>query len=303
MINPHPGLPEFDYIKFPSLAEASQFLLKHAGEARPFSGGTDCFVRIRDGHWKEKYLVDIKGLEGTNALSFDPALGLTIGAAVPINRVIANSEIHKHYPALVEAAHSVASYQLRNRASIVGNICNASPAGDTIGACLLYQGVLHVHGPDGPRQEALADFFKGPGRSALKPGDIVTAISLPTPPLPNAGRYLKVNRNLVGDLAIVGVTAIGYPDGACPSGYRFLIALASVAPTPLRALPAEDILARMPISEEIIEEAAQAAMQACSPIDDVRGTARYRKYMVRNMTRQAVTDIWNHLQKAALGEA
>ena len=297
MINPHPGIPEFDYIKPVSLAEASTFLAQHAGDARPFSGGTDTFVRMRDGHWKDKYLVDIKGLDGTQTLSFDPEKGLTIGAAVNMNRVIAHPEALRHYPALVEAAHSVASYQLRSRATIVGNLCNASPAGDTIGACIVYQGVLHVHGCDGPREETLVGFFRGPGHSALKPGDIVTAITLPVPPAHHAGRYVKVNRNLVGDLAIVGVTAIGFPDSSAPSGYRFRLALASVAPIPLVPTAAEHVLAEKPINDETIAEAAQAAMDACKPIDDVRGTARYRSYMVRNMTRQAVSDVWNHIRK------
>jgi CO/xanthine dehydrogenase FAD-binding subunit len=297
MINPHPGLPDFDYIKPVSLAEASTFLAQHAGEARPFSGGTDTFVRMRDGHWKDKFLVDIKGLDGTKALSFDPDKGLTIGAAVNMNRVIAFPEAVKHYPALVEAAHSVASYQLRNRATIIGNLCNASPAGDTVGACIVYQGVLHIHGVNGPREEALTNFFKGPGKSSLQPGDIVTAITLPIPPEHHAGRYVKVNRNLVGDLAIVGVTAIGFADTAAPSGFRFRLALASVAPVPLVPAAAEAVLADKPLSDETIAEAAQAAMDGCKPIDDVRGTARYRSYMVRNMTRQAVCDVWTRIRK------
>lgn len=296
MINPHPGLSEFDYVKFPTLSEASQFLAQHAGEARPFSGGTDCFVRMRDGHWKQKYMVDIKGLEGTNDLAFDPVHGLTIGAAVHMNRVIAFPDVQRSYPLLAESAHSVASYQLRSRASIIGNICNASPAGDTIGACLVYQGSVNVHGVDGTRTEPLATFFKGPGRNALQPGDIVTSIHLPVSPKKHAGRYLKVNRNLVGDLAIVGVTALGYLDPDTRSGYRFLLALASVAPVPFIPTTAESILAEKDINADTIAEAAQAAMDACSPIDDVRGTAQYRKYMIRNMTRQAVSDVWNRIR-------
>jgi CO/xanthine dehydrogenase FAD-binding subunit len=297
MLNPHPGLPEFDYIKPASLVEASRFLAQHASEARPFSGGTDTFVRMRDGAWKDKYLVDVKGLEGAKSFSFDPANGLTIGSAVNMNRVIAHPDVMRFYPLLAEAAHTVASYQLRSRATIIGNLCNASPAGDTIGACLVYQGMLTVHGVDGLRTESLTSFFKGPGRSALKPGDIVISITLPLPPKKSAGRYVKVNRNLVGDLAIVGVTALGYPDASATSGYRFRLVLASVGPIPMVPTPAEVILSEKPINEETIAEAAQAAMDACTPIDDVRGTARYRKYMVRNMTRQAVTDVWNHIRR------
>jgi len=297
MINPHPGLPEFDYVRFTALEDASQFLAEHAGEARPISGGTDTFVRMRDGIWKVKYLVDVKALKETQAFSFDPQNGLLIGAAVSMNRVISHPDIQRIYPTLVEAAHTVASYQLRSRATVIGNLCNASPAGDTIGACLVYQGVIHINGVDGPREEPLAGFFKGPGKSTLKPGDIVTAVSFPLPPKGHAGRYLKVNRNLVGDLAIVGVTALGYPDPSTKSGYRFRIALASVAPVPQIPIPAETILADQPINDETIAQAAQAAMDACTPIDDVRGTARYRKYMVRNMTRQAVSDVWNRIRR------
>ncbi|MCK4899899.1 MAG: FAD binding domain-containing protein, partial [Anaerolineales bacterium] len=113
MINPHPGLPEFDYLKPASLTEASQLLFEHAGEARPLLGGTDIFVRMRDGLWQDKYLVDVKGLDGTNDITFDPSNGLTIGAAVDMNRVSAFPEVSRTYPALKEAIDSVASYQLR----------------------------------------------------------------------------------------------------------------------------------------------------------------------------------------------
>ena len=127
-INTHPALPEFEYIHPETLAEASEFLSRHPDEARPFLGGTDVFVRMRDGIFTPKFLVNVKNLNGTNDLHFDPQSGLTLGAAVNMNRVIASSEVQAHYPLLAEACRSVASYQLRTRATIVGNICNASPA-------------------------------------------------------------------------------------------------------------------------------------------------------------------------------
>jgi CO/xanthine dehydrogenase FAD-binding subunit len=293
--NAHPGLPEFDYIKPISLAEASQFLVQNPGVARPFLGGTDVFVRMRDGFWKEKYLVDVKHLDGTDELLFDPQRGLTLGAAVNMNRVIASPEVRSHYPLLAEACHSVASYQLRTRATIVGNICNASPAGDTIGACMLLDGKLIIYGPDGYRDESLDGFFLGPGKTVLRPGDIATAMSFPLPPQNNAGKYLKLGRNAIGDLAIVGVTVLGYPDAGVASGYRLRVALASVSPVPLVIKSAEAILSEKPITEATIMEAAQAAMEACTPIDDVRGSARYRKLMVRNLTKKALTEVWNRI--------
>lgn len=297
MHTPTPGLPEFDYVKPVSLAAASQFLAEHVGEARPFMGGTDVFVRMRDGFWKEKYIVDVKGLDGMNDINFDLTTGLTLGASVNMNRVIASPEVNAHYPVLAEAAHTVASYQLRTRATIVGNICNASPAGDTIGACLVLDGTLHVQGVDGVRKESLSKFFLGPGQTTLKPGDIVTAVRFPLPPKGYAARYLKLGRNAIGDLAIVGVTALGYPDSNVPSGYRFRLALASVAPVPLVPTRAEAILAEKPVTEATIAEAAQAAMDACTPIDDVRGSARYRRLMVRNLTRKAVIEVWERISK------
>src|SRR5512145_878530 len=117
-INAHPELPEFDYIRPATLDEASRFLAQHAGEARPLMGGTDIFVRMRDGFWHDKYLVDVKNLDGTGELRFDPASGLSIGAGVNMNQVMASPAIQAHYPLLVEACRSVASYQLRTRATV-----------------------------------------------------------------------------------------------------------------------------------------------------------------------------------------
>jgi carbon-monoxide dehydrogenase medium subunit len=293
--NPTPGLPEFNYVKPASLSEASQFLAQHVGEARPFMGGTDTFVRMRDGFWKEKFIVDVKNLDGMGQIVFDPAAGLIIGAAVNMNKVAASPEVQQHYPLLAEAARTVASFQLRSRATIVGNICNASPAGDTIGACLLLGGVLKVHGVNGEREEALSTFFKGPGKSVLQPGDIATAIKFPLPPQGHAGRYLKLGRNAMSDLAIVGVTALGYPDSSAKSGYRFKVALASVAPVPLVVNQVDELLVQQPVTAETIAQAAQATMDACNPIDDVRGSARYRKFMVRNLAKRALTDVWEKI--------
>lgn len=296
MITAHPGLPEFDYIRPTSLLEASTFLAENPDDAAPFMGGTDLFVRMRDGAVTRKYLVDIKGLEGAKIIDFDSDEGLTLGAAVNMNQVISCRETQQYYPLLVEAARSVASYQLRTRATIVGNLCNASPAGDTTGACLVLNGVLKVHGVNGFRQEPLHSFFLGPGKTVLCPGDIVTGIWFPVPPEDHAATYIKLGRNAKGDLAIVGVSALCHRDPATPSGYRFRIALASVAPVPLVPAQAEAILADGPVNEKRIAEAAQAAMEAASPIDDVRSSARYRKIMVKNLTRKALTEIWEKIR-------
>jgi CO/xanthine dehydrogenase FAD-binding subunit len=295
-LDAHPELPEFDYIRPISLVEASQFLAQHAGEARPLSGGTDIFVRMRDGFWHDRYLVDIKTLDHTGDIQFDPTAGLTIGAGVNMNRVMAEKAVQDNYPVLVEACRSVASYQLRTRATIIGNICNASPAGDTIGVCLLYSATLKVHGLQGYRDEPLAAFFLGPGKTVLQPGDIVTAIQLPVPPPGSAGCYIKLGRNTWSDLSIVGVTALGWPESTAASGYGFRLALASVAPTPLEVTAVHEFLAAQPPGSESFKQAAQIAEVACQPIDDVRGSARYRKAMVRNLAEKALRKTWQRLQ-------
>jgi len=297
MINAHPGLPKFDYIKPESFIQASEFLAIHPGEARPLLGGTDIFVRMRDGIWNDRYLVDVKGLDGMGEISFDPEMGLSIGAGVNMNQVIASPLVQEHYPVLAEAAASVASYPLRNRATIAGNICNASPAGDTIGACMLLDGLLNVHGLEGTRQESLRTFFIGPGQTKLEPGDIVTAIHFSPSPMGLVGRYIKLGRNVASDLSIVGVTAVGYPDRDNVSGWRFKLALASVAPVPLVVEEVEMILASKDIDETVLAEAAQIAMETCTPISDVRASARYRKHMVRNLSFKALKEVWNQLRQ------
>lgn len=295
MTSAHPGLPEFDYIRPADLSEASHFLAKHAADARPFSGGTDCFVRMRDGFFTPKYMVDIKGLDGAKDLKFDAKDGLTIGAGIPMNKVISLPEAAKFYPLLVDAAKSVASYQLRSRATIIGNICNSSPAGDTIGACMAYQGVLNVYGLDGRKTIPLKDFFTGPGKNLLKPGDIVLSITLPVPPKNHVGQYIKLGRNRLSDLSIVGVSILGYKDPSAKSGFRFRLAIASVAPVPFIPSNAEEILASKSLTPDTIAESAQAAMDAVTPIDDVRGSAQYRKHMVRNLVKRGVTDVLQKL--------
>ena len=177
----------------------------------------------------------------------------------------------------------MASYQLRTRATIVGNICNASPAGDTIGACLVLDGVLKVHGVDGYREVPLAGFFLGPGKTVLKPGDIVTAIFFPLPPQAAQGTYIKLGRNTWSDLSIVGVTAFGLSAMTA----RRLPVIASAWPWPRwrrsRWCPPQSRITWQPtrLVRRPSKKPPSWRRGAARPIDDVRGSARYRKAMVR----------------------
>ena len=152
-----------------------------------------------------------------------------------------------------------------------------------------------MHGTGASRLEPLATFFKGPGETTLQSGDIITALQLPVPPADFVGTYKKLNRNQRGDLAIVGVTACSYPNADIPSGRTVRVALASVAPTPLVVPEIAKYFNDHDLTEENIQEAAKIAREACRPIDDVRGSARYRQMMVRNLTRQALITLQANL--------
>jgi len=237
-------------------------------------------------------VVDVKHLPGMREVRYDPAEGLSIGAATTLNEVARHPAVRAHYPLLAQAAEQVASYPLRNRATLGGNLANASPAADTAPAVLLLEGRMVLHGPGGEREVPAGDFFLGPGKTAMLPGEFLSAVRFPPLPAGARGTYLKLGRTRAGDLALVGVAVLGFPDATAPSGYRFRIGLAAVGPTPLRACAAEEVLAANPPGEQSFARAAEEAMRASSPIDDVRASAAYRRAMVRNLTRRALAEVW-----------
>ena len=297
MINPHPILPEFDYIRPTTAEQAVHFLQTHSLQARPFLGGTDCLVAIRDRKISPAYLVDLKGLPGLDDLSFHEKEGLLVGAAVNLNCLIAHPAVQAYYPLIMEAAREVGSYQLRTRATLAGNICNASPCGDTIAPCLAYQGAVTIQGTQGIREVPLIDFFLGPGKTVLEASEIVTSIRLPKPPPSAAGTYSSIGRNTLGDLAITAVTVLAYPWQANPSGFRFLIVLSAVAPTVIFAQEAQQLLNEKPVNEERLQQAALLASQSSKPIDDIRASASYRREMVHVLTLRALRQVWQQLQE------
>jgi CO/xanthine dehydrogenase FAD-binding subunit len=294
---PSPGLPGFDYVRARAPADVAALLLEYGNRARLLMGGTDLFVQMRDGVLAPDVVIDVKGLPGMTAIHFDPAAGLQIGAAVNMNALAAHPAVKAHYPLLEQAVETVASYQLRTRATMGGNLCNASPAADTAPAALVLGAQCVVWGPGGERIIPANDFFLGVRKTALQPGEFLTRIDIPVPPDGWAGRYIKLGRNAGGDLAIVGVAVMGYPDGSAASGYRFRLALASVAPTPIRVPAAEALLADHPITAGRLAQAALEAQAAAKPIDDLRGSARYRKAMARNLAQRALDDVWQPLRK------
>jgi carbon-monoxide dehydrogenase medium subunit len=252
---------------------------------------------MRAGILSPKILVDVKSLPGMNSIEYDPGKGLRFGAGVNMNAIAHHPDVVEYFPLLVESIGTIASYQLRSRATIGGNLCNASPAADTAPAILVLEANLLAIGSRGERKIPANSFFLNPGENSLRPDEILARIDIPSPPQGWRGRYMKLGRNAQGDLAIVGVAVIGFPDGSTSSNYQFRIALASVAPTPIRVQGAEQILADNPITDETINQAANAAREASQPIDDVRASARYRREMVMVLTRRCLVNVWDMLQE------
>ncbi len=295
MLQPYPGYPEFEYVKPLSIEEAVGFLKDHPGQSRPYAGGTDCFMLLRDRRIHPKYLLDLKAISGLDQINFGNENGLSVGASVTLNQLYRCEALVKHYPVLAAAVREVGGYQLRSRATLIGNLCNASPCGDTIGACLIYGALMQIDGSSGKRSLALDRFFLGPGKTALREDEIVSSIDLPLPPAGCAGAYESIGRNKLGDLAIAAVTALGYPDAASPSGFSFRIALTAVAPMVIFAGHAQEILAEKGLTVESIENAAAEAGRVCQPIDDIRASAAYRRAMVAVLTRRALLSICDQL--------
>ncbi len=291
-----PSLPAFDYVRPTAREEVVCLLQEHGPAARLMMGGTDVLVRMRDGVISPSVIIDVKWVPGMRDVAYDPETGLTIGAAVTMNQLARQRHIRVHYSLLADAASSVAYYQVRNRATLGGNLSNASPAADTAPAVLVLEGRIVLFGPGGEREVPVGEFFLGPGKSARRADEFVTAVRFPIPPRGSRGHYLKVGRNKAGDLAIVGVAVLGFPDDNVPAGHCFRIALASVAPVPLRVQAAERILAEQKPGQRAFASAAKSAMEASTPIDDVRSSAAYRKEMVRNLTLRGLEEAWHDVR-------
>ena len=287
-----PGLPDFEYLKAGSSQEVFDLLIERGSDIKLLMGGTDLFVQMRDRNSGPATLLDIKGLPGMVDIDFDKKVGLQVGAAVTLNQLSADKDVQESYPVLHQSADTVGNYQLRNRATLGGNICNASPSADMAPALLVYDAEVVLVSPRGERTLPVSEFWVGPGKTALENDEFLKTILFPLPPEGAAGQYIKLGRSKMGDLAIVGVSILGYPDPESTAGIRFRIGINSTAPTPYRVPAIEDYLAQNQLSEEVLAQAAEDAMEVSAPIEDVRATALYQKKMVRNLTLKGLKEIW-----------
>jgi xanthine dehydrogenase FAD-binding subunit len=275
-------LPKFEYIKPKTVQETASLLAGHGEDAKIFAGGTDLLVLMRSKVVMPKYLIDVKGVKELRELSHDGESGLKIGAAVTLNEIIELDVVRERFGALWSAANSLADPTLRNRATLAGNICNASPASDAAPALLVLDAEIDVVGKEGERTIPIQEFFTGVKRTSLKQGEFVKAVRIPNPPNGAKGDYLKWGRTRGEDLAVVGVAAL-----VGNSGKKLMrIALSSVAPTPLLVKDAEKIPEESGSVEEQIEKAVSVVTEKVCPITDVRCCKEYRTHMAGVLTRR-----------------
>jgi carbon-monoxide dehydrogenase medium subunit len=276
----------FEYFEPTTLGEAIDLLGEYGRQASILAGGTDLLVEIKERIRSPDHVVNIKRIPGLDHLTYTENDGLRIGALVTVRSVEISPIVREKYAGLAQAAKELGSIQIRNRATVAGNICRASPSADTLPPLIADASTVILCGPDGERTVLLEEFCTGPGKTVLSSDEVLVEISVPSPE-PHTGKaYVKHGRRKAMELATVGVAVTIKLDGDVCREAR--IVLGAVAPTPIRATRAEELLCGTVIDDAAIHEAAELAMAASKPISDVRSSAEYRREMVRVLTGRAI---------------
>jgi len=278
-------LPQLDYHK-PGTVEEAWRLQSATKGARYLAGGTDLLVQLRSRGEQPAALISLRSIPELQGIELNA--GAVIGGGVVLADVIRHPGLAVAYPLLCQAARSVGSPQIRNVATLAGNLCNASPCADSAPALLVLDARVRLRGPEGERELALQDFFQGPGLTARHPAEILTAVILP-PPVPGSRGFFSKKGRVGMDLAKVSVAAALQLRGTSCTGAR--IAVGSVAPVPLRLPRAERILLAGPLSEDRLAQAAEAARQAVAPITDLRSSAAYRRRLVGTLLQRGLREL------------
>jgi len=244
---------------------------------------------MNHGLLKPKSVIALKHIKGLDGIRFEPREeGLKIGSTALLATVASHPDVLKHYPAVAAAARETANVQIRNMGTVAGNLCNAAPSADNAPTLLALNAEVVIGGLEGERRLPLEDFFKGPGQTALEPGEILTAIVAP-PPVPHSGvSYQHISARGKVDISAVCVGVMVLMDQEICQEAR--IFLGAVGPTPLRAEKAEEAIRGQAMTEERIEKAGSLASDASRPITDVRSSMEYRKQMTAVLTRRALRE-------------
>lgn len=281
-------LPKFDHLEAKTIEEACSLLAKYKGKARVIAGGTDLLVSMKGREISPQYIINIKAIPNLDGINYSRKDGLVIGAMTTLAAIESSPIIGERFPILSSAAHQTGSPHIRNIGTIGGNLCNAAPSADMAPSLIGLGAKAKIKGLKGERTVTVEQFFLGPGVSILKAGEILTKVQVPNPLPHTRGVYLKLPARTAIDIAVVGVAVVVTLDTKGINIADAKIVLGAVASTPIRARQAEDIIKGKALDDELIQKAAQAAADEAKPISDVRGSASYRKEMVKVLTNRAL---------------
>ena len=277
---------DFDFVEPISVSEACALLEEDPEGSAIFAGGTDILVDLKAGLKHHRRLVSLGRIEELKGIEIGADGGLVIGATVTINMIARHQGIKERFPGINDAAMSLAAEQVRNQATVAGNLCMAVPSADMAPILLAHGAGMRVISPAGEREFPLREFFVGPRETVLEPADIVVAIDVP-PPVPGTGdASLRQGGRVSLSLPMASAAAVVVMDGkVCREA---TVALGAVAPTPIMATAAGEAVAGGELSEEALREAGARAAEAAKPIDDIRATKEYRLELVRVLTRRVL---------------
>ncbi|HEX3725367.1 MAG TPA: xanthine dehydrogenase family protein subunit M [Pirellulales bacterium] len=281
-------MKDFEFQTATSVDEAVSLLAAGGDRARVLTGGTDLIVQLREGLREADLVVDVKKIPELTEMHYDANTGLRLGAAVACYRIYQDHRVAAAYPALADSARIIGGWQIQSRASVGGNLCNASPAADSIPSLIVYDVTCHLAGPQGRRTLPAADFCVGPGKNALLRGEILATLEFP-PAAPRTGAAYQrfIPRNEM-DIAVVGAASWVRLNPAGDTIERARVALAAVGPIPLMLDSAADWLAGKPATDETFTAAGKLASAAARPINDKRGTVEYRKHLAGVLTKRTL---------------
>ncbi|MCP4664000.1 MAG: xanthine dehydrogenase family protein subunit M [bacterium] len=279
-------LPEFEYAEPQSVAEVCALLGEDPEGSTVMAGGTDVLVNLKEGFADHRRLVSLRGVPELGRIETSEARGLVIGAMATVNQVARHDAIRAHYPGLVDAARSLAADQVRNLATVAGNLCSAIPSADMAPILLAHDAQLRVVSTAGERVVRLREFFTGPGTTVLQPGEVVVAVEVPAPKPGTGDASLRQGGRATLSLPLASAAAVVRMEGELCR--EVSLALGAVAPTPIVTASVAELVAGKKLTASLLEQAGELASAATRPIDDLRSTKEYRLELVKVLARRAL---------------
>ena len=283
-------MKDFEYHSPASLTEAAELLKKHSG-ARILAGGTDLIPQMYDGKISPEHIINIKKIPELSEISYDDSNGLTLGSLVKFNEIIYSDTVSTNYPILCEVSKKIASHQIRNLATVGGNLCNAAPSADSAPILIALDSTVTIVGPGTTKHKLpLEKFFTGPGTTVLETGEILTNIEVPQIKPKTGMAYIKHTTRKALEIAVVGVAGLIQLEKDTDKCTSARIVVAACAPTPLRVQKAEELLIGKKLAMKDFKAAAALTAETVSPISDVRASDLYRREMVLVQTKRVLEE-------------